>query len=97
MYSALSTVNTTTEVSLSKAPNPQLLPGRRCINGCPLLRVCVHGVCMCVHCYECALLDGINAEDKFRIWVTIICCMSRQKIIIQNKKNNNVLLPIKMP
>ncbi len=27
MYSTLSTFNTTTEVSLSKAPNPQLLPG----------------------------------------------------------------------
>ncbi len=47
MYSALSTLNTTTEVPLSKAPNPQLLPGRRSINGCPLLRVCVHGVCVC--------------------------------------------------
>ncbi len=34
------------EVPLSKAPNPQLLPGRRSINGCPLLRVCVHGVCV---------------------------------------------------
>ncbi len=28
--SALSTFNTTTEVPLSKAPNPQLLPGRVC-------------------------------------------------------------------
>ncbi len=43
------TFNTTTEVPLSKTPNPQLLPGRRSINGCPLLRVCVHGVCVCVH------------------------------------------------
>ncbi len=53
MYSTLSTLNTTTAVPLSKAPNPQLLPGRRSINGCPLLRVCVHGVCVqccvCVH------------------------------------------------
>ncbi len=53
MYSALSTLNTTTEVPLSKAPNPQLLPGHRSINSCPLLRVCVHGVCVftavCVH------------------------------------------------
>ncbi len=53
MYSALSTFNTTTEVPLNKAPNPQLLPGRRSINGCPLLQVCVHGVCVftavCVH------------------------------------------------
>ncbi len=34
---------------LSKAPNPQLLPGRRSV-GCPLLQVCVH-------------LDGLNAEN----------------------------------
>ncbi len=34
MYSTLSTFNTTTEVPLSKAPNPQLL------------QVCVHGVCL---------------------------------------------------
>ncbi len=44
------------EVPLSKAPNSQLLPGSRSINGCPLLRVCVHGVC--VHCCECALSMG---------------------------------------
>ncbi len=44
MYSAL---NTTTEVPLSKAPNPQLLTGRRSMNGC---RVCVHGVCVCSRC-----------------------------------------------
>ncbi len=44
--STLSTFNTTTEVRpLSKAPNPQLLPGRRNI-GCPLLQVCVH-YCVC--------------------------------------------------
>ncbi len=53
MYSDLPTLNTTTEVPLSKAPNPQLLPGRHSINGCPLLQVCVHGVFMfiavCVH------------------------------------------------
>ncbi len=40
MYSALSIINTTTEVPLSKAPNPQLLPGRRGINA--------PGVCVCV-------------------------------------------------
>ncbi len=65
MSSVLSTFNTTTEVRpLSKAPNPQLLPRR------PLLRVCVHGVyvftTVCVH------LDGLNAEHKFRVWVTIL-------------------------
>ncbi len=46
MYSALFTLNTMTEVwPLSKTPNP--------INGCPLLWVCVHCVCVftavCVH------------------------------------------------
>ncbi len=35
-------LNTTTEVPLSKAPNPQLLPGRRSIN-------------VCFHCCVCAL------------------------------------------
>ncbi len=44
--STLSTFNTMTEVRpLSKAPNPQLLPGRRSI-GCPLLQVYVH-YCVC--------------------------------------------------
>ncbi len=36
---------------LGKAPNPQLLPGRRNV-GCPLLQVYVH-------------LDGLNAENTF--------------------------------
>ncbi len=71
MYSALSTLNTTTEVPLSKAPNPQLLPGRRSINGYPLLQVCVFtAVCVCT-------LDGLNAEHKFRVWVTVLGCISR--------------------
>ncbi len=70
MNSTLSTFNTTTEVPLSKAPNPQLLPGLWS-NGCPLLRVRVHSVCslltaVCVH------LDGLNAEHQFRVWVTIL-------------------------
>ncbi len=77
MYSALFTLNTTTEVSLSKTPNPQLLPGRRSINDCPLLRVCVHGVCVCVCSLLCVCtLDGLNAEHKFRVWVTILGHMS---------------------
>ncbi len=62
--SALSTFNTTTEVRpLSKAPIPQLLPGRRNMaahcSGCVFTAVCVH-------------LDGLNAENKFRVWVTIL-------------------------
>ncbi len=50
---------------LSKAPNPQLLPERsRCV---VTVYVCVHYcVCVCVH------LDGLNAEHKFRVWVTIL-------------------------
>ncbi len=75
MYSALSTLNTTTEVPLSKAQNPQLLPGCCSINGCPLLRVCVHGVC--VFTVSVCTLDGLNAEHKFRVWVTILGCMAR--------------------
>ncbi len=46
MCSALSTFNTMTEAPLGKGPNPQLLPGRCSINGCPLLWVCVHDVCV---------------------------------------------------
>ncbi len=80
MNSTLSTFNTMTEVPLSKAPNPQLLPGRWS-NGCPLLRVRVHSVCvhyslLCVH------LDGLNAEDQFRVWVTIITKLNNKDFIL---------------
>ncbi len=37
---------------------PNFSPGARSINGCPLLRLCVHGVCVCLfttHCCVCAL------------------------------------------
>ncbi len=48
---------------LSKAPIPQLLPERRNMaahcSGCVFTAVSVH-------------LDGLNAEDKFRVWVTIL-------------------------
>ncbi len=40
---------------LSKAPNPQLLSGRRNV-GCLLLQVCVH-------------LDGLNVENTFHCWL----------------------------
>ncbi len=65
MYSALSTLNTTTEVPLSKAPNPQLLPGRRNINGCPLY---------------VWTLDGLNAEHEFRVWVTRLHILAKKII-----------------
>ncbi len=71
MSSALSTLNTMTEVPLST----QLLPGRCSINGCPLLRVCVHGVCGFTA--VCVYMDGLNAEHKFRVWVTKLGRMSR--------------------
>ncbi len=48
---------------MSKTPIPQLLPGRRNMaahcSGCVFTAVSVH-------------LDGLNAEDKFRVWVTIL-------------------------
>ncbi len=75
MYSVLSTLNTMTEVPLSKAPSPQLVPGRRSINGCPLLRVHVHGVC--VFTAVCVHFGWVNAEHKFQVWVTILGRMSR--------------------
>ncbi len=66
--SILSTFNITTELRpLSKAPNLQLLPGR-CSIGCLLLRVCVH-YRVCVH------LDGLNAEHKFLVLITILVVM----------------------
>ncbi len=40
------------EVPSSKAPNPQLLPGCRTINVCPLLQVCVHGVCIYIYSFS---------------------------------------------
>ncbi len=43
-------------------------PGRHSINGCPLLRVCVH---CCV-----VALGWVNAEHEFQILVTILGCMS---------------------
>ncbi len=56
MPSALSTFNITTEVPLSKAPNPQLLLGRRSKNGCSLLWECVHGVCVHLGWVKCGAL-----------------------------------------
>ncbi len=35
---------------------------------CVCVCVCFHGVCVCV----CVHLDGLNAEPKFQIWVTIL-------------------------
>ncbi len=62
-YSALSTLNTTTEVRLGKAPKPQLLPGHRSINGCPLLQVCVY-VCVCVFTAVCVHFGWVNCRAQ---------------------------------
>ncbi len=40
--------------------------------GCPLLWVCVHGVCVCVFTAVSVHLARVNAEHKFRVWVTIL-------------------------
>ncbi len=51
MYSALFTLNTTTEVPLSKAPNPQM--AAHC-SGC--VCVCVHAVCVHLGWVKCRAL-----------------------------------------
>ncbi len=56
MYSALSTLETTTEVPLS--------------TNSPLLWECVHGVC--VFTAVCVHLDELNSEHKFWVWITIL-------------------------
>ncbi len=62
-----------TEVPLSKAPIPQLLPGRRNMAAHCSGRVFTGCVCslLCV-----CPLDGLNAEHEFRVWVTILGRMS---------------------
>ncbi len=73
--SALSTLNTTTEVRpLSKTPYPQLLPGRRSI-GCPLLRVCVHSVCVCVCvCSRCVCVCVCVCSQCVCVCVCVCVC-----------------------
>ncbi len=57
----LSSVRNFLRLPLSKAANPQLLPGRRRV-GCPLLQVCVH-------------LDGLNAEHTVTAGYTLYNCV----------------------
>ncbi len=70
MSSTLSTLNTMTEVPLSKAPNPQTAPRAPQHKWLPTVCVCVC-VCVCVFVHYslltavCVHLDGLNAENKF--------------------------------
>ncbi len=64
MNSTLSTFNTMTEVPLSKALGAGAMAAH--CSGC-VFTVCVFTThCCVVH------LDGLNAEDQFRVWVTIL-------------------------
>ncbi len=56
------------EVPLSKTPNPNCSPGAAAL-------MAAHCVCVCV--CVCVRLDVLNAERKFRVWVTILGHMSR--------------------
>ncbi len=89
MYSALSTLNTMTEVPLSKALQHKWLPTAPgvcswCV--CSLLCVCT--------------LDGLLAEHKFRVWVTILGRMSRHFhfsfIMLQNISSSNQFCSFKL-
>ncbi len=96
MYSALSTLNTTTEVPLNKAPNPQLLPGRHSI-GCPLLQVCVHGVC--VFTAVCVHFGWVKCRYKYRSPYLAVChvtchyalCLASERISIRFRTNRLTL------
>jgi len=69
MYSALFILNTTTEVSLSKTPNPRLLPG------CPLLRVCVCVyVCVRVRVCVCARVSTYVSVCGVCVHVSVTKC-----------------------
>ncbi len=53
----------TTEVPLSKAPNPQLLPGRCSIN-LSTAPVCVHCVCVCVFTAVCVHFRWVKCRAR---------------------------------
>ncbi len=75
-------LNTTTEVLLSKTPNPQLLPGRLSINdfGCVFM-VCVF-TAVYVH------LGWVNAEHYFSVWVTRLVHFTFQNLSRMNHEDS---------
>ncbi len=58
MYSALSTLNTMTEVHLS-------------VNACPLLWVCVNAVCVCVFTAGCVHFGWVNDSEYGSPYLTV--------------------------
>ncbi len=54
-----------------------------CVCVCVCERKCVC-VCVCVHYCVCVHLDGLNAQHKFWVWVTILGHTSLQNAKIQN-------------
>ncbi len=48
--------------ALEQGPKPPTAPGRRSINGCPLLWVCVHGVCVCSLLCVCTWMGKCRAR-----------------------------------
>ncbi len=81
MNSTLSTFNTMTEVPLSKHRTPNCSPGAGAMAA--HCSGCVFTVCVCsLLTTVCVHLDGLNAEDQFREWVTILDNTSHYIIII---------------
>ncbi len=65
----------TTEVRpLGKAPNPQLLPGRRNV-GCPLLQVCVHWWVKCRAHISLLIILCIIVYVTNKAHLSLICVM----------------------
>jgi len=62
------------EVPLSKTPNPQSLPRRQSKNGCPLLKVCVFAICVCVFTtpYVCVLMGTTHIHTQTILSVLLL-------------------------
>ncbi len=58
--------------------------------------VCVHGVCVCVFtvCVCVCTLDGLNAEHKLRVWITILGLTSLSQIHTYSTYLENIYMYI---